>query len=580
MKLLVLLFLAIMTLVHAPQAGASHVNLGDEICVLRGAEDQTAQQVLKRKGDFDCSKNALLAEGNDIWIYLDIEHAISGFSDPAIVLHMSYHGAITIAPVFNDIPVSRRFDARDLVLKQRVPDLMVFPIETGLEKPTAVLVRIEGAWDLTNWKTINISSMEAIEGEHLRGVLIYALLSGLLITPLIFSALVYFALRIDFLPYHFGMIAFALVYALSWSGLIFALPIEITPIYRSNLNHISIAFAFFFACLLTRSLCDKEAVGRLWNRLLPAAGFVPVVATFLIMLAAPNFSHVGSIVLHAVFILPLVAIIGALVTGALKGHLISRLQLLAWSPMIIYVLMRILKGLAIADFTWITQYGLYPSLISEALLTTCVIAFRVYTIRKAHETSLREQVVLRNLASTDALTGAFNRRAFIDLFDQTLAADPGRKVLTLVLIDIDHFKHVNDTFGHSVGDKVLKEVVSVLQSHCRGNDMLARFGGEEFSLFLSTPSRAVADACAERIRKAVEAHTFREGCEVTISIGMIEIEPQAAVSFDQWYSAADRALYAAKTKGRNRVQRSNWSPASIIPIEDVSYAAGWIPKKA
>jgi len=579
MRPLALLFLAIMAVLNANQAWAAPVSLSEEICVLRGAEDQTAQEVLRRKSDFDCSQDALLSEGNDIWIYLDIERAISGFSDPAIVLHMSYHGAITMAPVYDGIAVGHRYDPKDLVLKQRVPDLMVFPIETSLTKPTAVLLRIEGAWDLTNWKAISVVSKETIEGEHLRGVLIYALLSGLLITPLIFSVLVYFAVRIDFLPYHFGMIACALIYALSWSGLIFALPIEITPIGRSYLNHISIAFAFFFACLLTRSLCDDPAVGTWWNRVLPVAGFVPVLATFFIMMSAPNFSHVGSITLHAVFILPLFAIIGALVTGSLKGHLMSRLQLLAWLPMMIYVLMRILKGLGVADFTWVTQYGLYPSLISEAVLTTFVIAFRIYTIRKAHELSLREQVILRNLASTDALTGALNRRAFIDLFNQTLATGPSRTVLTLLLLDIDHFKNVNDTHGHAVGDKVLKEVVSVLKRHCRGDDMLARFGGEEFSLFLSTPTRAVADVCAERIRKAVEEYAFSEECDVTISIGLIEVEPDAAVSFDQWYSAADRALYAAKTKGRNRVQRSNWSPASIIPIEDASYAAGWVPKE-
>lgn len=574
------LFLVVVLLSGISSAVAAPVSLNDEICVLRGAETQTAQQLVSQRDAFDCGKDALLDEGTDIWLFIDLKHGIDGFSDPALTLHMSYHGAITIAPIFDGVAVSRRYEPADLVQKSRVPDLMSFPLSRGLEKPEAVLIRVEEAWDLTNWADISIASEASIDARHFQGALVYAILSGVLITPLIFTALMYITLRIDFLPYHFGMVACALVYALSWSGLIFALPVEITPITRSYLNHLSIALAFFFACLLTRTLCTEETIGPRWSKVLTVTGAIPVVATFLIMLAAPRFSHIGSVVLHAVFILPLIAIIGSLVTGATRGHLICRLQLLAWSPMLVYVAMRILKGVGLVEYNVITQYGLYPSIISEALLTTFVIAYRVFMIRKAHEKSLREQVVLRNLATTDSLTGALNRRAFIEHFEQSVATPPANRILTLMLLDIDHFKDVNDTYGHSVGDEVLKDVVQVLQSHCRGEDMLARFGGEEFCLLMSSPTKAVADAAAERMRVAVESHRFEQGCDITISLGFIAIDVAEAISFDQWYSAADRALYAAKTKGRNRVQRSNWSPAPVVSISDEAYARGWVPKEA
>ncbi|MEO1641761.1 MAG: diguanylate cyclase [Pseudomonadota bacterium] len=578
MRPLVFLCLAIIAVLHALPASAAPVSLNDEICVLRGAANSSAQEVFKRRGEFDCRSDALLAEGNDIWIYLDIETAIEGLSDPALVLRMSYHGAITVAPVFDDVAVSKRHEPEDLVLASRVPNYMVFPLKRGVDTPDGLLIRIEDAWDLTNWRNIKVASLAGIDGDHIRGAITYALLSGLLLTPLIFTALMYFALRIDFLPYHFGMVSFALIYGLSWSGMIFALPVEISPITRSYINHLSIPMAFFFACMLTRSLCDPKSIGRLWALLLPASGIVPVLTTLSIMAAAPNFSHIGSVAYHAVFILPLVAILGALVTGAMRGHLICRLQLLAWAPMMTYVLMRILKGLGVVDFTLITQYGLFPSIISEALLTTCVIAYRVHTIQKAHETSLREQVVLKNLASTDALTGALNRRAFIEHFEQTLSVGPANRVLTLILLDIDHFKNVNDTFGHAVGDQVLKDLVHVVEGQCRSEDMLARFGGEEFCLLMSTATKAAAEGAVERMREAVAKHRFEEGCEITISLGYIAVDTSQPVSFDQWYSAADKALYAAKTKGRNRAQRSYWSPAPLGTAEDEDYASGWVPK--
>lgn len=580
MRYLALFCIVLLQIALAVPAFASPVNVSDEICVLRDGKTQSAQDAFNRLDAFDCRDDALLAEGNDIWIYLDVETAIKGFSDPAILLHMSYHGAITVAPIYDGVAISKRYDTKDLVQKARVPDLMSFPLGRGLDAPEGVLIRVEQVWDLTNWSDIYIASQESINNRHIQSSLFYAILTGLLITPLIFTAIIYIILRIDFLPYHFGMVSFALIYALSWSGMIFALPFEITPIGRSYITHISIAAAFMCACFLTRTLIGEAVIGRLWYRVLPMAGIIPIFVVFIIVSAAPDYSHVGSVVLHAVYLFPLVSIIGALTVGVWNRHLISRLQLLAWLPMIVYVAVSILKGIGLIEHNAIIEYGLYPSIISEALLTTCVIAYRVYTVRKSHERALREQVILRNLATTDALTGALNRRAFIENFEQTVAASPGSGVLSLLLLDIDHFKTVNDTHGHTVGDEILKEVVTVLQSQCRNDDMLARFGGEEFSLFMSTPTKAIADACAERIRAAVDKHAFAQGCDITVSIGVITVDVASGVSFDQWYSAADRALYAAKTKGRNRVQRSNWTPASIIPLEEASYAAGWVPKEA
>ncbi|MEM1087839.1 MAG: diguanylate cyclase [Pseudomonadota bacterium] len=579
MRFCLLLLSTLLLLQTVFLADAAPRSVNDEICVLRGAETLAAQEVLAKRDQFDCGRDALLAEGNDIWILVDVRRAIAGLSDPALTLRMSYHGAITVAPVFDGVAVPQRHLPLELAGKSRVPDYMSFPLSRGLDRPEAILVRIEDAWDLTNWADISIESQASMDNRHIKGAILYALLSGLLLTPLIFTALMYITLRIGFLPYHFAMVSCAFVYALSWSGLIFALPFEITPIFRSQLNHFSIAGAFLFACLLTRSLCGEATIGQLWSRLLPIAGAIPCLVTVIVIGAAPNYSHVGSVILHAVYIFPLGAVLGALITGAVRGHLICRLQLLAWAPMIAYIILRILKGIGVTDHNLITEYGLYPSIISEALLTTVVIAYRVYTIRRSHEKALREQAVLRNLATTDPLTGALNRRAFTEHFEQTVAAPPAHRILTLILLDIDHFKRVNDTHGHKVGDEVLKDVVRVLQDQCRDEDRLARFGGEEFCLLMSTATKAAADGAVERMREAVAQHRFDEGCEITISLGYIAVDPSERVSFDQWYSAADKALYAAKTKGRNRAQRSYWSPAPIGTADDEAYASGWVPKQ-
>jgi two-component system cell cycle response regulator len=133
----------------------------------------------------------------------------------------------------------------------------------------------------------------------------------------------------------------------------------------------------------------------------------------------------------------------------------------------------------------------------------------------------------------------------------------GRK-LSLLLTDIDHFKSVNDTYGHPVGDKVLKRVAQVLAAQARRTDLVARYGGEEFAMLLYDVDVPAVDKLAERIRKGVVAlaleHRDSRVGVVTISIGAAVVEPSAERRARGAVQLADEALYQAKTRGRNRVE--------------------------
>jgi diguanylate cyclase (GGDEF)-like protein/hemerythrin-like metal-binding protein len=154
---------------------------------------------------------------------------------------------------------------------------------------------------------------------------------------------------------------------------------------------------------------------------------------------------------------------------------------------------------------------------------------------------------------TDKLTGAWNRR----YLDHAMAGELARsrrhrQPLAAAMIDIDHFKRVNDTYGHAVGDTVLKELVAVARSCVRASDILVRWGGEEFLLLMPFSAHRVAAVAAEKLRKAVEAHDFAGAGRVTISAGVAEYLP--AEDAEEFFSRADRALYRAKESGRNRVE--------------------------
>jgi two-component system, cell cycle response regulator len=163
---------------------------------------------------------------------------------------------------------------------------------------------------------------------------------------------------------------------------------------------------------------------------------------------------------------------------------------------------------------------------------------------------------LEELATTDGLTGCFNKRYFNEHFQAKLSAAErfGRK-LSLIITDIDHFKLVNDTYGHATGDTVIRELGAVLGRLKRQTDIVARFGGEEFCLLCEETDAAGATRLAERVRLELEATTFETEVgklQVTCSLG-VATYPDHARTLEALFEASDRALYKAKHAGRNLV---------------------------
>ena len=159
----------------------------------------------------------------------------------------------------------------------------------------------------------------------------------------------------------------------------------------------------------------------------------------------------------------------------------------------------------------------------------------------------------QDLSLTDELTGAHNRRYCVLRLNQEIArATRYRHPLCLVLVDIDHFKEINDRHGHDRGDAALKEVCRIVVSQSRVESAVCRFGGDEFAVLLPEASWDGGRTYAERIRAAIGRASFAHGAPVTISIGLAAF-PDDASSAEALFKAADTSLYSAKAAGRNRV---------------------------
>lgn len=206
-------------------------------------------------------------------------------------------------------------------------------------------------------------------------------------------------------------------------------------------------------------------------------------------------------------------------------------------------------------------YDLFPALVIATVLTPpvsfvvavfayMVVGFAVYDLRVS-------RAELERISRIDMLSGLLNRRAFQKAFDD------GRGEASLILFDIDRFKAVNDSFGHSIGDNVIAAVADVIRNTFDEDEICARIGGEEFAvLWAGTTIDAMAER-AELARRRVEALELFAGdrsVRVTISGGMADLADGR--DFNEIFSEADRALYVAKASGRNRIVR-HWDIESL-----------------
>jgi diguanylate cyclase (GGDEF)-like protein/hemerythrin-like metal-binding protein/PAS domain S-box-containing protein len=178
---------------------------------------------------------------------------------------------------------------------------------------------------------------------------------------------------------------------------------------------------------------------------------------------------------------------------------------------------------------------------------------RDITGRKRAEAALRHELEsLEQLASTDVLTNAWNRRRFLEAVEGEMhRSNRYGHPLSLVLLDIDHFKRINDTFGHPAGDRVLRELADRVRVAIRLSDSLTRWGGEEFIVLMPNTGLSSAAVLAERIREGIASQDFEGVGPVTASFGLAEYLP--ASSLEVWLERVDRAMYRAKSEGRNQV---------------------------
>ncbi len=192
------------------------------------------------------------------------------------------------------------------------------------------------------------------------------------------------------------------------------------------------------------------------------------------------------------------------------------------------------------------------------LVGTCLV-FSIFGffIGRSEDLLIHKDVILSKEVLTDPLTGLGNHRFLHDTFKVEFRRHvTSRQPISCLMLDLDHFKVINDTYGHPFGDYVLKQFAGLVKRSIRVDDVAARYGGEEFLCILPNCDQDQARTVAERIRRETERHSFSHGgkkVKVTVSLGAVTSYESSGLNYRQLIALSDQALYEAKKKGRNQV---------------------------
>jgi len=416
---------------------------------------------------------------------------------------------------------------------------------------------------------------EAFSASDHQGRFVFGLYYGLLLCMAIFNLLIFMSTRDANYLWYVSYIVFYGLLQFTLNGLAFEHLWPEYPWWNNRAISFFIAMGMFSILGFSRSFLQfRENVPWLNRVVVAVMAFFPFMA--LAAVVYPSYSPVIRITTFVASVSVLFILAGGLIT-LYQGFKPARYFMIAWSALLAGMMLYTLKTFGLLPANFVTEYAIQIGSAFEAILLSLAMAARLRLLtlenqriqvemnlrleqRVSERTSELEVVnqKLEALSSTDGLTGLYNRRFFDDRLDQEVGRTSRSGPLSLLMIDADLFKPLNDTHGHLAGDACLRRIAQVIADGVsRKADVVTRYGGEEFAVIL--PDTGSEGACnrAETIRQSItEDLNFSWGgktIDVTVSIGAATVASGGRVTATDMIDAADKALYEAKQSGRNRV---------------------------
>ncbi len=494
---------------------------------------------------------AARTSGPVFWLQLMPPVAASALTDPALVIEKGRHLAIDLYRLQGD--TLQRIPAATTLPRYFGMHTAVFPLTQQMTTNDRLYARVAATGRGAEQLDLTVAGLAATlttSAAHARAII---LAFGALGAMALGALVIWFVLKDRLFILYAALFALQALYILFLSGQGFDWPLLAWTVpLGAHAWNVPAALSGAAACWFVREIADLR---RYSPRIYAVFGWL---AWLFIVLAAANLAQllglgravavVGNVVFlgTAVFTLVVVSLAWR------RGNRAAGWFLLAWSLLEAATIASALV-LLVADGSrseLLFYYGLPVSMVAAAILVALGVADRLREQRLALTDAERR-------AQTDPLTGVLNRASMLERLDAACARARNRQLpLAVLFIDLDHFKEINDTYGHRAGDACLQAIIAPIQAELRQSDVIGRYGGEEFVVLLSSATAGAAYPIAERIRERVASTLitgFGKPIQVTCSIGVAASDTLGLMG-EELIARADAAVYAAKWSGRNCVQ--------------------------
>ena len=439
---------------------------------------------------------------------------------------------------------------------------VLFVVAAGMSAGQSFYVRVECRG--TGYEGIHASN--ATLGQSLAHAVAHArmiqMTFGALMALALAVLLVWFVLSDPLLIYYSMVISTQALYVAYFTGQAFEWPLFSYAVpLASYAWNVPIAISATFACLFVREITDLKHVSPHTYRIFGWLAISFVVLAFANLADLFDFGGLVAVIGNCLFLGAAIFTMVVAFIAWRRGSRAAGWFLIAWGLLEVFIITTTVSLLIASarDSDLMLYYGLPLSMVAAATLMALGVADRLREQRRALTDAERR-------AQTDPLTGVLNRRSFLERLDAACARAQTRDLpIALLFIDLDHFKQINDTYGHLAGDACLKAIIAPIHAELRQSDVIGRYGGEEFVVLLSSADAVAAHPIAERILKRVadiEIEGFGATIRLTCSIG-VAASDLLGVWGESLIAHADAAVYAAKLSGRNRVRLAALRAAEI-----------------
>ncbi|TPG56280.1 diguanylate cyclase [Sphingomonas glacialis] len=513
------------------------------VCVARAQPGMTPRLLFAGAARFDCDRGQTALGSGDFWVRSapvrragPVEIRIASLWEHAVTLHALYaDGAI----------VSQRLDPYATSRHLQLGAIVAQPLPVRSAPLVRLLWHVEGAANLRGiLREAQIATPEQGVRSNLMLAALYGGFGGLCIALLTYHLALWATLRHRFQLAYCTMVLTLLCYAFSSSGaLAWAWPM-IANNDRMRINYLTLGLSAVAALAFARTFFEPRVFEGPLRKLILVVGATMLTATIAYTLFGPRNVRMFDRFYALAFAGQLLIVIPILWRAWVTRSNYLWLFALAWGAPVLFAGFRVASGLMLLHWNFWIDNSTIVMMTLEALLSSFAIAYRVRVLSRERDAAREGELAALLLAESDPLTGLLNRRAFLE------AAIGREGEQMLMIVDLDHFKLINETIGHDGGDEVLRAVARALQCAVPAAALVARIGGEEFAIVLPADAPVEPRDILDQLRAARMPYDVI----VTASIGKCVGPLRREIDWKALYGCADRALYDAKSAGRDRAR--------------------------